>query len=181
MKTNIGSRVRFLNQTGEGTIIAIQGNKCTVRDTGGFEYDVPSSEVICIPQNAADELQMVDRTMHKQQEKDRVERKKNLDKKTGGKGIQILEVDLHQDALCPGNHNMSAIEIHELQKRTIVSTLNQERHRHGKQIVFIHGKGDGTLRRELIAELKKRQTECTYEDAPFSTYGIQGAIKVTIK
>lgn len=105
----------------------------------------------------------------------------NLDKKTGGKGIQAQVVDLHQSALCPGNHNMSAIEIHELQKRTIVSTLNQERHRHGKQIVFIHGKGDGTLRRELFTELKKRQTECTYDDAPFNTYGIEGAIKVSIK
>ena len=177
----INSRVRFLNQTGEGTIIAIHGDKYTVRDTDGFEYDVPSSEVVCVSHNAADELQMIDRTMHKQHEKGREERKKNIDKKTGGKGIRTLEVDLHQDALCPGNHNMSAIEIHELQKRTIVSTLNQERNHHGKQIVFIHGKGDGTLRRELIAELKKRQAECTYEDASFSSYGIQGAIKVTIK
>ena len=177
----INSRVRFLNQTGEGTIINIQGDWCTVRDMDGFESDVLKSELVCISQDAVDELRMIDRTMKKQQEKGREERKKNLDKKTGGKGIQTLVVDLHQNALYPGNHNMSAIEIHELQKRTIVSTLNQERNHHGKQIVFIHGKGDGTLRRELIAELKKRQAECTYEDASYHSYGIQGAIKVTIK
>ena len=51
---------------------------------------------------------------------------------------------------------------------------------HGRRIVFIHGKGDGILRRELIAELNKRPG-MTWQDAPVEKYGFQGAVRVTVK
>ncbi len=68
-----------------------------------------------------------------------------------------------------------------MQTQTILSTLENEKKHHGKIIVFIHGKGNGILRKELISELKRRNSEFRYEDAPYHKYGIDGAIKVVVK
>ena len=50
----------------------------------------------------------------------------------------------------------------------------------GTKIVFIHGKGDGVLRRNIIDELKKRYAQCQWQDASFREYGF-GATQVTIR
>ena len=44
---------------------------------------------------------------------------------------------------------------------------------------FIHGKGEGVLRRALINDLTYRYKKCTYQDASFQEYGY-GATMVTI-
>ena len=49
----------------------------------------------------------------------------------------------------------------------------------GQKIVFIHGKGEGVLRSELLKELKRAYKGCTYQDASFREYGF-GATMVTI-
>lgn len=48
-----------------------------------------------------------------------------------------------------------------------------------QKIVFIHGKGDGVLRKALIDELKRKYSNCRYQDASFQEYGF-GATMVTI-
>ena len=47
-------------------------------------------------------------------------------------------------------------------------------------MVFIHGKGDGVLRKAVIDELKRKYSNCRYQDASFQEYGF-GATMVTIK
>ncbi len=49
-----------------------------------------------------------------------------------------------------------------------------------KKIVFIHGKGDGVLRKAIEKELKTRYKQYYYQDASFREYGF-GATMVTIK
>ena len=49
-----------------------------------------------------------------------------------------------------------------------------------QKIVFIHGKGDGVLRKAVIDELKRKYNNCRYQDASFQEYGF-GATMVTIK
>ena len=44
----------------------------------------------------------------------------------------------------------------------------------------IHGKGDGVLRKAIIDELKRKYSNCRYQDASFQEYGF-GATMVTIK
>ena len=177
----IGDYVRFLNQTGEGTIIGIDEEKCYVEDDNGFVFPTPPAELVLIPIDSLSEQQSINSTLLGVQKKDALKKATNK-AKSGGKHLQVLEVDLHQQALSTKVAYLTAIEIHELQKRTIIQTLEREKQHHGKQIIFIHGKGDGTLRRELLAELERRKKKgmCRYEDAPFHTYGYQGAIKVTI-
>ena len=48
-----------------------------------------------------------------------------------------------------------------------------------QKIVFIHGKGDGVLRKAVIDELKRKYSNCRYQDASFQEYGF-GATMVTI-
>jgi dsDNA-specific endonuclease/ATPase MutS2 len=50
----------------------------------------------------------------------------------------------------------------------------------GRKIVFIHGKGDGTLRAALLKELRSRYKQCAVQDASFREYGF-GATMVTIR
>ena len=50
----------------------------------------------------------------------------------------------------------------------------------GQKIVFIHGKGDGVLRKAIEKELKTRYKQYYYQDASFREYGF-GATMVTIK
>ena len=49
-----------------------------------------------------------------------------------------------------------------------------------QKIVFIHGKGDGVLRKALLDELKRKYSTCRYQDASFQEYGF-GATLVTIR
>ena len=49
----------------------------------------------------------------------------------------------------------------------------------GKKIVFIHGKGEGVLRKNILQELKYRYKGCVWQDASFREYGF-GATLVKI-
>ena len=49
----------------------------------------------------------------------------------------------------------------------------------GDSIVFIHGKGEGVLRKAILDELKKKYKNCTAQDASFREYGF-GATLVKI-
>ena len=46
--------------------------------------------------------------------------------------------------------------------------------------MFIHGKGEGVLRKALVNELQYRSKSYSYQDASFQEYGY-GATQVTIK
>lgn len=48
----------------------------------------------------------------------------------------------------------------------------------GQKIVFIHGKGDGVLRKAIEKELKTKYKQYYYQDASFREYGF-GATVVT--
>ena len=50
----------------------------------------------------------------------------------------------------------------------------------GQRIVFIHGKGEGVLRRAIVNDLRYRYKSYSYQDASFQEYGY-GATQVTIK
>ena len=49
----------------------------------------------------------------------------------------------------------------------------------GQKIVFIHGKGEGVLRKALLDELKHKYKHCEAQDASFREYGF-GATLITV-
>lgn len=91
----------------------------------------------------------------------------------------LLEVDLHAEALLDLMVGLDAKDILQYQLKVFRDTMNEHLKQRGKRIVFIHGKGEGVLRNAIIKELRTRYAQCRYQDASFREYGY-GATMVTI-
>ncbi len=114
--------------------------------------------------------------------------KKNVDKtkpkpqtpfKRNGKN-NIVEVDLHISALLDDTSGMSNGEILNYQLDKFREVMEQYKNKHEQRIVFIHGKGEGVLRKAVLDELKRKYPACKVQDASFQEYGF-GATMVTIR
>ena len=99
--------------------------------------------------------------------------------KRGGKN-GIVEIDLHIGELLDDTCGMSNSEILNYQLDKFREVMEQYKKKREQRIVFIHGKGDGVLRKALLDELKRKYPDCRHQDASFQEYGF-GATMVTIK
>ena len=91
----------------------------------------------------------------------------------------IVEVDLHIHELVDSTQGMDNKAMLQRQLAEFRDVMQQHLGHKGQKIVFIHGKGEGVLRNELIRELKHSYKQCTWQDASFREYGF-GATMVTI-
>ena len=89
-------------------------------------------------------------------------------------------VDLHAEELLETTAGLSASDILNHQLDVFHKTLKEYEKKRGTKIVFVHGKGEGVLRKALVNELQYRYKSYTYQDASFQEYGY-GATQVTIK
>ncbi|MDL2264934.1 DUF2027 domain-containing protein [Parabacteroides sp. OttesenSCG-928-G21] len=92
----------------------------------------------------------------------------------------VLEVDLHINTLLDTTAGMSNSDMLQYQLDTFHNTLKQYAGQKGQKIVFIHGKGDGVLRKAIETELKTKYKSYYFQDASFREYGF-GATMVTIR
>lgn len=99
--------------------------------------------------------------------------------KRGG-GNEILEIDLHIGVLLDDTKGMSNSEMLNYQLDKFREVMEKYKSKREQKIVFIHGKGDGVLRKALLEELKRKYSNCRSQDASFQEYGF-GATMVTIK
>ena len=99
--------------------------------------------------------------------------------KRGGQS-GIIEIDLHIGELLDDTHGMSNGEILNYQLDKFREVLEQYKNKREQRIVFIHGKGDGVLRKALLDELKRKYSTFRHQDASFQEYGF-GATMVTVK
>ena len=91
-----------------------------------------------------------------------------------------LVVDLHADVLLETTAGLSPTDILNHQLDMFRKTLKEHEKERGTKIIFIHGKGEGVLRKALVNELQYRYKTYTYQDASFREFGY-GATQVTIK
>lgn len=98
-------------------------------------------------------------------------------KRTDATGAII--VDLHAEQLLTTTQGMNSADILQHQIDVFHKTINEHIKQKGTKIVFIHGKGDGVLRRAIIHELTYKYKKLRYQDASFQEYGY-GATQVTI-
>ena len=96
------------------------------------------------------------------------------------KDIGIVEIDLHAHELLDTTAGMSNTEILNYQLDVFRKILDEYKNKKGQKIVFIHGKGDGVLRKALLQELKYKYKNYQSQDASFREYGF-GATMVTIR
>lgn len=90
-----------------------------------------------------------------------------------------LVIDLHAHELLETTSGMSATDIKKHQIGIFNRIMQENLSVKGKKIIFIHGKGDGVLRKAIIDELNYRYKSCEYQDASFQQYGF-GATMVII-
>jgi len=110
----------------------------------------------------------------KQKERPRIQPIEKKEKKA------ILEIDLHIDELLDNTNGLSSGDMLEYQLKKFREVMDENKRNKGKKIVFIHGKGDGTLKNAILKELKTNYKSAYYQDASFREYGY-GATMVTIK
>ncbi|MBQ4002642.1 MAG: DUF2027 domain-containing protein [Bacteroidaceae bacterium] len=92
---------------------------------------------------------------------------------------EIIEVDLHIDELLDTTAGLSSGDMLMAQMNEFRRVMDQNAGRKGCRIVFIHGKGEGVLRKNILQELKHRYKNCTAQDASFREYGF-GATLVKV-
>lgn len=90
------------------------------------------------------------------------------------------EVDLHISALRKDFSELKAGEIISIQRKCFIDTLESAIVNNYKEVIFIHGIGNGTLKDIITDILKTDYPELDFYDAPFNKYGY-GAIVVVIK
>ena len=98
----------------------------------------------------------------------------------GSGGAAPVIVDLHASELLDSTVGLTPTDILNHQLDVFRKTLKQYENQKGTKIIFIHGKGEGVLRKALLNELQYRYKSYTYQDASFREYGY-GATQVTIK
>ena len=108
-----------------------------------------------------------------------VETKPEKPNTTVEKASDIKEVDLHASEVLETTAGMASRDILEYQLKIFNDAMLQYKAQKGKKIVFIHGKGNGVLRKELLVKLRHDYPHCSSQDASFREYGF-GATMVTI-
>ena len=93
----------------------------------------------------------------------------------------VSVTDLHIEKIARGYRCFSPADCLIYQLEHFERTLAANRFQKGKKIDFVHGGGAGVLRQKMIDFLKQKFPTFTYEDAPFATFGYQGALRVTIR
>ena len=93
--------------------------------------------------------------------------------------LPLIEVDLHIGELVDTTAGMENKDMLMLQLDTVRKTMKEHARRKGQKIVFIHGKGDGVLRKAVRDLLKKEYPKADLQDASFQEYGF-GATLVTL-
>lgn len=92
----------------------------------------------------------------------------------------VIEVDLHINELLDTTTGLSNADMLQVQLDKFHAIIEENKNRKGQKIVFIHGKGEGVLRKEIEKLLKTRYKSYYFQDASFREYGF-GATMVTIK
>lgn len=96
------------------------------------------------------------------------------------KGSELVEVDLHIHELVDSTVGLTNADMLQLQLDKFHAVIAENSRRKGQKIVFIHGKGEGVLRSEIMKALKTRYKTFYVQDASFREYGF-GATMIVIR
>ena len=167
---NIGDTVSVLNDTMTGTITQIDQQIVTIECPDGFLYAFDSKELVLNKEwNPKIGLHQEDTEIEMDGK-----RKSNFRSK---KGSIIKEVDLHIHELIDSEKGMSNFDKLSLQLNTVRKELEAAIAKKQPKIIFIHGRGEGVLKRELRTLCSKYPVE--FHDASYTEYGM-GATEVII-
>jgi hypothetical protein len=182
-----GDLVRFLDEVGEGRVVRIISNEMAeIETTDGWILPAYIRKLVVIPESISLPVEpaskirngeIVPKTADKELPVNLVKRS-NGSKSPAGK-IPPKEVDLHINILLDKVIGLSNTEILTIQLDVFRKELNQSIRNNEREIIFIHGIGNGTLKHELRRVASQEFGWCSQEDASFKEYGF-GATRIRI-
>lgn len=170
-KFKVGDRVLVLDDEFGGVVASAKAKLITIITDDDIEIDYHESELIL------DQRFKVDRVVVKQEVAIQKGKKRQVSRKKA-KEIPAVEIDLHIHQLVKSERGMDAFDKLNTQMDTARYKLEWARKERIPKLVFIHGVGEGVLKKELEF-LFDRYNDITYYDADFQKYG-RGATEVYI-
>jgi hypothetical protein len=164
----VGDLVSFLDESGEGEIIDIDGNTILV-DVQGFQKSYDISEIIKREQGFENKIinsQVINKDVSVS-----TKVKRAIDS-------EVFVVDLHASAIPNFRNQLKGHNILLFQMETAKNHLESARKNRLKKMIFIHGNGSGTLKYQLEQWLNSLSF-ISYQDASYRSFG-QGAIEVKL-
>jgi len=159
----------------QGSAFAEPENSSQKRSREDYDQDIQEEENP--PRPVKPPLKEVDKEskFYKKAIKLREREKAKKEKKSAG----IEEVDLHIAQIIDNTEGLSSGEIVDIQLSRFRTSLEGALRSGQKKIVFIHGKGAGKLRRDIVRIIDNEFPRCTHQDASFAEYGY-GATMILI-
>ena len=182
-----GDLVRFIDEVGEGRVIRIISNELAeVETSDGWLLPAYIKKLVVIPEKLlqpeapaipAKPQQIKAAKVDKEVVNSSVNR--TPVSKPSNTKIPPREVDLHINKLIDRVIGLSNTEILTLQLDAFRKELAQSIRSNEREIIFIHGIGNGTLKNELRRVADQEYKWCSQEDASFKEYGF-GATRIRI-
>lgn len=173
---HIGDKVKLINDSLSGIITFIDKQLISIISEEGFTYTFNKNELI--PKKDI-ELSVLNKSfdlVDEGKDSNNSSTKTKLSSKIK-KVNPVLEVDLHIHQLIDSEKGMTNYDMLNLQLQTARKKLENAIQKKLKRIVFIHGIGEGVLKKELHQMLEKYNVEIF--EASYKKYG-QGATEVYI-
>ncbi len=182
-----GDLVRFVDEVGEGRVVRlISESLAEVETHDGWVLPANVRNLVVIPETGKEEpvkmVQLQDKDIRKAEvEKEVINKAVNTapQAKSSKTKTPPREVDLHINKLTDSVVGLSNTEILTIQIEVFRRELNRAIREHEKEIIFIHGIGNGTLKGELRRAAERDFSWCSQEDASFREYGF-GATRIRI-
>ena len=192
MKFKVGDKIRFIDQVGAGTVSEILPNhQVIILDEDGFDYKVHETEIMLVSNSAVEsssyeksmpsDAEIFQKNIDPEKLKSAEDRFSNLYKeKTTTKKVDFMEVDLHIHELLDNTHGMQNGDMLQHQIRHFERMMKTAERKKISKVVFIHGVGEGVLKREIHNLIELYYPNCSTQPADHREYGY-GATEVRLR
>ena len=195
MQFNRGDRVKFLNDSGEGVVVAFPSKGwILVEDREGFTYEHREDELVLVGNRLKEEerydttqpdiVDVVERNIDRNFARKAAEQFKVLYKNKDASNVkrkgEVMEIDLHIHELLDNFERMTNGEIVTIQMEHFERMLAIAEKKKVKKVIFIHGVGQGVLRAEIRSFIKSYYPQCEFLDGNYQKYG-HGATEVRFR
>jgi len=174
MKFKVGERVQLLNEAYGGMV---------ARCIPPTSYEVDADHGFPEIHDEANLVSTADPKDYLHQIPIPGEHEKDHDTKEGALSDKITKpkiVDLHSWEIVDKTAHLGKRKILRNQIEHFRNEMNRAMSTNTKEIIFIHGVGEGVLRREIRNQIGEYYPDAQYTDAPYKDYGPDGATKVWI-
>jgi hypothetical protein len=152
-----GERVLFVNEDDRGTILMFIGDsKVKVLNSNGFEELIFLSDIIAFPNETYNKDSYGSSLKVNNEDEFTEKRNQKFLQFSNDKISQILfKADLHIENLVEHFHYLENFEIIQIQKNRCCNCISEAKQKDIPILHLIHGVGEGILKKEIHALLKR--------------------------